>query len=111
MKLDEYKTYNMASEDYFNTTRKNEIPDLGQSYYTFYNYLLTFQKIYEATDIKGDERTKLLTDVFNKSYIVQKNLIEDIWKTCDTQNGKTLEELIAESHPSEESSDTNSTSS
>jgi hypothetical protein len=78
VQLPEYKNYSDESENYFNKTRKELIPDLGMSYYAFYNYITALPRIYESTE---------------SAYIVQKTFIEDLWKTCNIQGGMTIEEI------------------
>lgn len=93
LRLEEYKTYSDSSEEYFNKTRKTILPELGMSYYTFYNYLNVLQKAYEGPDVTENEKRKMLTDIFNNAYIVQKLFIEDLWNTCDVQNGFTTAQI------------------
>jgi hypothetical protein len=93
IRLEEYKTYSDSSEEFFNKTRKIILPELGMSYYTFYNYLNVLQKAYENPDVTENEKRKMLTDIFNNAYIVQKLFIEDLCNTCDTQNGFTTAQI------------------
>jgi hypothetical protein len=93
VQLPEYKNYSDESENYFNKTRKELIPDLGMSYYAFYNYITALPRIYESTESSENDRKKLLSDIFNNAYIVQKTFIEDLWKTCNIQGGMTIEEI------------------
>jgi hypothetical protein len=87
IKLDVYKNYSERTEDYFNPTRKDVLPDLGMSYYQFYQYLNTISTLYEKTDVAENDRRQLLTDIFKKCYAVQKYLIEDLWDDCNQQGG------------------------
>jgi hypothetical protein len=84
-KLEEYPTYSDATEDYFNRTRKDAKPDLNMSYYQFFNFLNTLQSRYENPDTTENDRREMINDIFNKSYLIQKLLIEDLWETCDSQ--------------------------
>lgn len=94
-KLEEYKNYNDTSEEYFNKTRKEPKDGLinlttkveNFSYFQFYKYLEVFgsKSIYENNSNTPNNRKKLLEDVFNNCYMVQKLLIEDIWSSCDSQ--------------------------
>lgn len=93
VRLDEYKKYNDITEEYFNKNRRIILEELGMSYYTFYNYLNILQQTYENIDLTENEKRKILTDVFNKAYIVQKLFIEDLWETCDNQNGYTSSKI------------------
>lgn len=87
LKLSIYKNYNDASEEYFNPTRKTILNDLGSSYYQFYQYLNSIQEIYEQPDNSETDRRLLLTNIFNKCYVVQKYIIEDLWDDCNEGNG------------------------
>ena len=87
IKLDEYKNYSNETEEYFNPTRKNILTDLGMSYYQFFQYINSIPTLYEKTDMNGLHRRKMITEVFNKCYIVQKYIIEDLWEDCNSQNG------------------------
>jgi hypothetical protein len=91
IKLDYYKNYSQVTEEYFNPTRKNELPDLGMSYYQYYQYLDALQKYYEATDIADSDRRIMLSDIFNKCYTVQKYIIEDLWEDCNGQTPYRIE--------------------
>lgn len=88
LKLDEYKNYTDESEEYFNPTRKTNLPDLESSYYAFFQFLnRTLQEEYEASNNNDQKRRDIITKVFNKAFIVQKYLIEDIWESCNDQGG------------------------
>ena len=84
LNLDEYKNYSALSENYFVPTRKVVLPDLGESYYNFYQYLQnTIKTQYESPNNKDDDRRKVIEEVFKKCYIVQKYIIEDLWESCN----------------------------
>jgi len=88
LKLDEYRNYTDETEEYFNPTRKTVLPDLGTSYYSFFQYIeKTLKDEYEDSNNKENQRRDVITNVFNKAYIVQKYLIEDIWESCNDQGG------------------------
>lgn len=87
IKLLNYKNYSDATEEYFNPTRKISLNDLGSSYYQFYQYLNNIQELYEQPDNSETDRRRMLTDIFNKCYIVQKYIIEDLWNDCNEGNG------------------------
>lgn len=89
--LDFYKNYSEKTEDYFNTTRKNTLDDLGSSYYEFYQYLQTLKSVYEQGDNTETSKREILTNVFNKCYIVQKYIIEDLWEDCNNQTAYRIE--------------------
>lgn len=96
IKLAIYKNYSDATEEYFNPTRKVYLNDLDSSYYQFYQYLNTLRDIYEQSDVSDVIRKKLLTNVFNKCYTVQKYIIEDLWNDCNEENGYpiTIEQTL-----------------
>ena len=81
--LQEYLNYNDYSEEFFNKTRKEVKENLGMSYYQFFNYLTSLKSLYERSDINEHDRKELIIDVFNKAFVVQKRLIEDLYLTCD----------------------------
>jgi len=87
LKLDQYKNYSDHTEDYFNPTRKTILPDLGMSYYKFYQYINSIPSLYEKTDMTEKDRRMMLSDIFKKCYIVQKYIIEDLWDDCNGQGG------------------------
>ena len=93
LQLPEYKNYSDDSEIYFNKIRKNIIPDLGMSYFAFYNYLSSFSRLYESTDSTENNKRKMIIEIFNNAYIIQKTFIEDIWDTCNSQGGMTLDQI------------------
>ena len=87
IKLDLYKNYSDDTEEYFNPTRKSVLSDLGMSYYQFYQYLQSFPTLYERTDMNDLDRRQLIREIFNKCYIVQQYIIEDLWDDCNSQSG------------------------
>jgi hypothetical protein len=91
IKLDYYKNYSEQTEEYFNPTRKNILTDLEMSYYQYYQYLQTLQTMYESSNNTENDRRRILTEVFNKCYIVQKYIIEDLWEDCNGQTPYRIE--------------------
>lgn len=88
LKLDEYRNYTDETEEYFNPTRKTTLPDLEASYYGFFQHLdKTLKEEYEASNNNDQRRREVINSVFNKAFIVQKYLIEDIWESCNDQGG------------------------
>ena len=94
IKLDEYKTYSIATRDYLNATKdepKEDILDLDKlngettSIYYFYEFLRTFPSVYESSSTDIESRKSYIDKIFANCYNVQKILIEDIWATCDNQ--------------------------
>lgn len=97
-KLDRYKNYSDATEDYFNPTRREVLSNLGSSYYQFYQYLNSFKGIYENSELDETSRRQIIVDVFNKCVIVQKYLIEDLWDDCNNQGGAPIVSQQAEEY-------------
>lgn len=109
--LKSYLNYSDATEEYFNPTRKVVIPDLEMSYYQFYQYLQTLQQVYERNDNTDNDRRAVLTNIFNKCFVVQKKLIEDLWDDCNGQTPYRIENNNPESTQSESESSEVSTAS
>lgn len=96
-KLDKYKNYSNATEDYFNPTRREVLSNLGSSYYQFYQYLNSLKGVYENSELDETSRRQIMVDVFNKCIIVQKYLIEDLWDDCNYQGGVPIVSSESES--------------
>lgn len=94
--LPEYKNYAPASEDYFNTKRKETIQELValnpkiKNHYDFYNALTFLQTEYERRDITDNERKSKITNIFDISYVLLKLLIEDLLNSCEEQGVKPI---------------------
>lgn len=88
--LPEYKNFNQATEDSFNSRRKETIASLTSfnpklaTYYDFYNALLNLSKEYEKPDITSQERRAKITEIFNTCHVVLKELVEELWTNCET---------------------------
>ncbi len=97
VQLPEYRTYGEIAEGYFNTRRKDQIPELLNvnpkinNYYDFYNALLNLQREYEKSDITGTERRAKIVEVFNTAHVVLQLLIEELWESCDVQGRPPVE--------------------
>jgi hypothetical protein len=91
--LDYYKNYSQTTENYFNPVRKVILADLDSSYYQFYQSLESLREYYEQTDNTENDRRKIISDIFNKSYIVQKYIIEDLWEDCNNQTPYRIESI------------------
>lgn len=77
-----YKNYNKETELFFNQTRKIKREEIDMSFYDFYNQLAFLNYTYEQTINNDNIRRKMILDVFNKSYIIQKLLIADLYNVC-----------------------------
>lgn len=91
---DGFKNYTPENEKYFNTKRDQVLPDLGTSYYDFYTRIKQNLVIeYDRANQNDVDRRRIIVDVFDKCYIVQKYLIEDLWETCNDIGGDEPFEL------------------
>jgi hypothetical protein len=77
-----YKNYNSVTEAAFSTVRRIKKPDIDMSYHDFYNQLAYLNYLYEQPSNNGVIRRKILLQVFDKSYKIQKNLIQDLYDLC-----------------------------
>lgn len=80
--LNNYKNYSIESEKYFNIKRKLKWRDLNMSYHDFYNELAFLNTTYEEPANNGAIRRNILLTIFEKSYKVQRHLIEDLHEYC-----------------------------
>jgi hypothetical protein len=80
--LQHYKNYSKVTEAYFNTTRQVKLEDIDMSYHDFYNQLAYLNYMYEAPVNNGSMRRNMILQVFDKSYKIQKHLIQEIYGNC-----------------------------
>lgn len=80
--LQYYKNYSKETEMFFNTTRRIKRPDIDMSFHDFYNQLAFLNYTYEQPINNANMRRSILLSVFNKSYIIQRLLIEDLYNMC-----------------------------
>ena len=80
--LNYYENYSKTTERFFNKTRKQKIESINMSYHDFYNQLAYLNYLYEQPSNNGVIRRKILLQVFDKSYKIQKNLIQDLYNLC-----------------------------
>lgn len=91
IQLPEYKNFGEDSETYFNTRRKDSIPELTATnpkianYYDFYNGLSNLQREYEKGDITQAERRSKVLEVMLTAQVVLQLLIEELYQSCDGQ--------------------------
>lgn len=87
----DYTNYNEISEDYFNTRRKDEIPEFTEAnpkiknYYDFYKAIESLDREYTRNDITENERRQKITDVFNLCQIVLTVLVNELGVSCEEQ--------------------------
>lgn len=77
-----YKNYNKETEMFFNRTRKVKREEIDMSFHDFYNQLAYLNYMYEQSINNAAMRRNMLLQVFNKSYIIQRLLIQDLYNTC-----------------------------
>ena len=77
-----YKNYTKETEMFFNLFRKIKREEIDMSFHDFYNELAFLNYMYERPANNGVMRRKLILSVFNKSYIIQKLLIKDLYNSC-----------------------------
>jgi hypothetical protein len=80
--LQYYKNYTKETEMFFNASRKMKRNEIGMSFHDFYNELAYLNYMYEQPINNASMRRNVLLSVFNKSYIIQKLLIEDLYNAC-----------------------------
>ena len=80
--LQYYKNYTKETEMFFNASRKIKRNEIDMSFHDFYNQLAYLNYMYEQPMNNASMRRNMLLSVFNKSYIIQRLLIEDLYKIC-----------------------------
>ena len=80
--LNYYKNYSKETEAYFNMTRKIKREGIDMSYHDFYNQLAFLNYMYEAPTNNAAMRRSMIVNVFDKSYKIQKMLIEELYMSC-----------------------------
>lgn len=77
-----YKNYSKETELFFNMSRKIKRAEIDMSFHDFYNQLAYLNYMYEQPINNAAMRRNMLLLVFHKSYIIQRLLIEDLYKIC-----------------------------
>lgn len=77
--LEHYKNYSKLTDVYFSKTKDQKIEDIDMSYHDFYTQLTCLNYMYEATVNNDDMRRNIISQVFDKSYKIQKHLVQDIY--------------------------------
>ena len=80
--LNYYKNYSKETEAYFNMTRKIKREGIDMSYHDFYNQLAFLNYMYEAPTNNAAMRRSMILNVFDKSYKIQKMLVEELYMSC-----------------------------
>lgn len=84
--LSEYKNYRKESEEYFNLTRLQKVPELDMSYHDFYIQLLYLKTQYEKPNNNDRIRRSIILKVFEHAFIVQRSLVIDLYNLCNTSS-------------------------
>lgn len=80
--LNYYENYNKTTEQFFNRTRQQKIESIDMSYHDFYNQLAYLNYLYERPINNNELRKKILLQVFDRAFKVQKHLIADLYSLC-----------------------------
>ena len=80
--LNYYENYNKQTEQFFNKTRREKMGSLNMSYHDFYNQLAYLNYTYEQPINNNELRKKIILQIFDRSYKVQKHLIADLYDLC-----------------------------
>lgn len=80
--LQMYKNYTKETELYFNESRYNKLDDIDMSYHDFYNQLAYLNYLYESPTNNSAIRRKILLEIFDRSYKIQKHLINELYTKC-----------------------------
>lgn len=80
--LQYYKNYSKETELFFNMSRKIKREEIDMSFHDFYNQLAFLNYTYEQPINNANMRRNLILLVFNKSYIIQRLLIQDLYNMC-----------------------------
>lgn len=90
-RLIKYLNYNDITEQFFNTTRKDDIEELIEinskirNYYDFYIALNSLNVEYENPNLTENERRIKLKIVFEISYKIVELLIQELSISCSSQ--------------------------
>ena len=80
--LNYYENYNKITERFFNKTRKEKIGSIDMSYHDFYNQLAYLNYLYERPINNDNLRRKILLQVFDRAFKIQKHLVADLYNLC-----------------------------
>jgi len=82
LSLNYYENYSKTTEIFFNRTRKEKIGSIDMSYHDFYNQLAYLNYLYERPVNNDVLRRKIILQVFDRAFKVQKHLIADLYSLC-----------------------------
>lgn len=80
--LNYYENYNKTTEEFFNKTRTQKIESIDMSYHDFYNQLAYLNYLYERPINNDVLRRKIILQVFDRAFKVQKHLVADLYELC-----------------------------
>lgn len=80
--LNYYENYNKTTEQFFNRTRQQKIGSIDMSYHDFYNQLAYLNYLYERPINNDVLRRKIILQVFERAFKVQKHLVADLYSLC-----------------------------
>lgn len=82
LSLNYYQNYNKTTEQFFNKTRMNKISSIDMSYHDFYNQLAYLNYLYERPVNNDVLRRKIILQVFDRAFKIQKHLVSDLYYSC-----------------------------
>jgi hypothetical protein len=80
--LNYYENYTKTTEQFFNKSRKEKIGSIDMSYHDFYNQLAYLNYLYERPVNNDELRRKILLQVFDRAFKIQKHLVADLYSLC-----------------------------
>jgi hypothetical protein len=80
--LNYYENYTKTTEQFFNKSRKEKIGSIDMSYHDFYNQLAYLNYLYERPINNNELRRKIILQVFERAFKVQKHLVADLYALC-----------------------------
>jgi hypothetical protein len=80
--LNYYENYTKSTEQFFNKSRKEKIGSIDMSYHDFYNQLAYLNYLYEQPVNNDELRRKILLQVFDRAFKIQKHLVADLYSLC-----------------------------
>jgi len=82
LSLNYYENYSKTTEQFFNKSRKEKIGSIDMSYHDFYNQLAYLNYLYERPVNNDVLRRKIILQVFDRAFKVQKHLVSDLYFLC-----------------------------
>ena len=82
LSLNYYENYSKTTEQFFNKSRKEKIGSIDMSYHDFYNQLAYLNYLYERPVNNDVLRRKIILQIFDRAFKVQKHLVSDLYFLC-----------------------------